>query len=140
MKEPMNNIWRGGAQHTTSESLEVVNEAITALLPGTITNDKGEAIAAFSESPFYIAQEQLYGTVNEPSVGAARLLIPKSGTLFAVRCIAGQTIKRDQPLAISATAGYVTAVIADDASTTLFAEYDLDGVTTAGQLIPVRVK
>lgn len=140
MKEPMNNIWRGGAQHTTSESLEVSNTAITGLLPGTITDDKGVALTAFADVPFYIAQEQLYGTVDEVSVGHARLLIPKSGTLFAVRCVAGQTIKRGQQLAISATAGYVTAVITDDASKTLFAEYDLDGPTVAGQLIPVRVK
>ena len=139
-KEPFNNIFRGPARVTTSESLEVVDEDIVDLLPGTVTDSEGEPLAAFGEGPCYIAQEQLYGSVDEPASGTARLLLLKSGDLFAVRCIAGQTIGRDQPLAISATPGYVTAVVSGDASPLLYAEYALDGPTVAGQLIPVRVK
>ena len=139
-KEPFNNIFRGPARVTTSESLEVVDDAIVDLLPGTVTDSKGAPLTAFGDGPCYIAQEQLYGSVDEPTTGTARLLLLKSGDLFAVRCVAGQTIGRDQPLAISATAGYVTAVVSGDASPLLYAEYALDGVTTAGQLIPVRVK
>lgn len=139
-KEPFNNIFRGPARVTTSESLEVVDEAIADLLPGTITDAKGAPLTAFDDGPCYIAQEQLYGSVDEATTGSARLLLLKSGDLFAVRCVAGQTIGRDQPLAISATPGYVTAAVSGDASPLLYAEYALDGVTTAGQLIPVRVK
>lgn len=140
MAEPTNNIWRGGVQNTAPESLEVVDETISKLLPGTVTDAKGAPLDEFTGTPYYIAQEQLYGSVDEETTSSARLLIPRSGDLFLVRCVAGQTIKRDQPLAISATAGYVTAVIAGDASTTLFAEVDVTGATVAGQLIPVRVK
>ena len=139
-KEPMNNIFRGPARVTTSESLEVTDVAIVDLLPGTVTDSKGAPLAAFGAGPCYIAQEQLYGSVDEATTGHARLLLLNSGDLFAVRCVAGQTIGRDQPLAISATAGYVTAVIDNDASPLLYAEYALDGPTVAGQLIPVRVK
>ena len=139
-KEPFNNIFRGPARTTTSESLEVVNDGIVDLLPGTITDSNGAPLTEFGDGPCYIAQEQLYGKVDEATTGSARLLLLKSGDLFAVRCVAGQTIGRDQPLAISATAGYVTAVVNADASPLLYAEYALDGVTTAGQLIPVRVK
>ena len=139
-KEPFNNIFRGPARVTTSESLEVVDEDITDLLPGTITDSKGAPLTAFGDGPCYIAQEQLYGSVDEATSGSARLLLLKSGDLFAVRCVAGQTIGRDQPLAISATAGYVTAVVNADASPLLYAEYDVDGTTVDGQLIPVRVK
>lgn len=139
MAEPMNNIWRGGVQHTTSESLEVVNAAIDTL-PGAIVDAQGAAKTAFDGAPFYIVQEQLYGTVNDEQKGSARLLIPRSGTLFAVRAIAGQTIVRDAPLEISGAAGYVAVATAPVIGTTLFAEVDVTGVTTAGQLIPVRVK
>lgn len=139
-KEPFNNIFRGPARVTTSESLEVTDVAIVDLLPGTVTDSKGAPLTAFGDGPCYIAQEQLYGKVDEATTGSARLLLLKSGDLFAVRCVAGQTIGRDQPLAISATAGYVTAVVSSDASPLLFAEYDVDGTTVDGQLIPVRVK
>jgi hypothetical protein len=139
MAEVYNCIFRGGVQYTTAETLEVVREGITAK-PGTITDKTGAPLAAFTAAPYYIIQEQLHGSVDTASDGAARLLIPKSGQLFAVRCAAGQTIVRDAALEIDA-AGVVTVQSGVGVgSTTLFAQDDIVGVTTSGQLIPVRVK
>lgn len=134
----MKVIFRGGVQHTTAETLEVVRTGID-VLPGTITDKTGAPLAAFSGAPYYIVREQLHGSVDDKSVDAARLLIPKSGQLFAVRCAVGQTIARDAALEIDA-AGVVKVSSAGVASSTLFAQEDVTGVTVAGQLIPVRVK
>lgn len=146
-----NKIYRGGVQRTTPETLEANAPATGSLQPGqcaTVNAAGTVVLGAVTDAFFYVVGEPMYGTVNDQLAGAdadsVRLYSPHSGDLYAARLAAGVPLVNDTPLAIGAN-GFLGAAAADGP---VHAYLDVPdnayplttGTSTAGQLLPIKIK
>lgn len=146
-----NKIYRGGVQRTTPETLEANAPATGSLLPGqcaTVSAAGAVVLGAVVDQFFYIVGEPMYGTVNDQLAVAGadtvRMYSPSSGQLYAARLAAGVPIVNDTPLAIGAN-GFLGAAVEDGP---VHAYLDVPdnayplttGTSTAGQLLPIKIK
>ena len=147
-----NKIYRGGVHRTTPETREVKPVVAGTVQPGqlaTLTAAGEMAFGVGGAAFFYIIGEPMYGSVDDILSGAnadtVRMYSPRSGDLYAARCVAGVVLNDDAPLTIT-TGGLLKAAGVDDVAHCYVDNpasahpRTLPATTTASQLVPVKIK
>lgn len=157
-----NKIYRGGVQRTTPETREVAAPTTGTVQPGvgvTLSSSGVFTLGAVAAGTFfYLLGEPLHGTVDD-NVAAlndagtrdtVRLYSPRSGDLYAGRCAAGIALRDDLPLSIGANGLFIAAVTTPPEDATAIVAYvdnpasahpgTTPTTTTAGQLVPIKIK
>lgn len=152
-----NKTYRGGVQRTTPETSEVAAPTTGSVKAGMVASlsDAGDlTIAAAAEGVwYYFVGERLFGSMDDEQTAVnekgtrdtIRMYSPRSGDLYTGRAAARVALHDDLPLTVNAsgllaagTPGTDVIVAYVDMPASAFPKTPTP--TTAGQLIPVKIK
>lgn len=156
----MNAIWnktyRGGVQRTTPETREVAAPTTGSVKAGMVASLSAAGaltIAAPADGWYYFIGERLFGSMEDEQTAVnekgtrdtVRMYSPRSGDLYTGRAAAGVALRDDLPLTVNASGlldegmpGADVIVAYVDMPASAFPKTPT--LTTAGQLIPVKIK
>ena len=152
-----NKTYRGGVQRTTPETREVAaltRGYVKAGMVASLSADGDLTIAAAEEGVcYYFVGERLFGSMEEEQTAVnengtrdtVRMYSPRSGDLYTGRADAGVPLRDDLPLTVNASGLLVAGTPGTDV---IVCHVDMPASafpktptrTTAGQLIPVKIK
>lgn len=159
-----NKTYRGGVQRTTPETREVAEPDIGSVNAGSVKagmvaslSDAGDlTIAAAAEGVwYYFVGERLFGSMEEEQTAVnekgtrdtVRMYSPRYGDLYTGRADDGVALRDDLPLTVNASGllvagapGIDVIVAYVDMPASAFPKKPTRTITTAGQLIPVKIK
>ena len=152
-----NKTYRGGVQRTTPETREVAAPTTGSVKAGMVASlsDAGAlTIGAAAEGVwYYFVGERLFGSMEEEQTAVnekgtrdtVRMYSPRSGDLYTGRAAAGVALRDDMHMTVNASGLLVagtpgTDVIVCHVDMPASAFPKTPTPTTAGQLIPVKIK